>query len=105
MQPLTEKIETFFYFECLREDIINFAKNIVMKNISRSIIVIAAFLLVPLSTVFADTPPDPGSGGPGGGDQPVGGGAPIGGGLIIMAALGAGYASKKIFDARNKILE
>ena len=75
-----------------------------MKNISRSIIIIAAFLLVPLSTVFADTPPDPG-GGPGSGDLPVGGGAPIGGGLIIMAALGAGYASKKIFDARNKILE
>jgi hypothetical protein len=76
-----------------------------MKNITRLVLIIAAFLIVPLTTVFADTPPDPGSGGPGGGDQPVGGGAPIGGGLIILMALGAGYGSKKIFDARNKIME
>ncbi len=75
-----------------------------MKNITRLVLIIAAFLIVPLTTVFADTPPDPG-GGPGSGDHPVGGGAPIGGGLIILMALGAGYGSKKIFDARNKIME
>jgi hypothetical protein len=76
-----------------------------MKIITKIVLIFAVFLLVPLTTVFADTPPDPGSGGPGGGDSPVGGGAPIGGGLIILTALGVGYASKKIFDARNKIME
>jgi hypothetical protein len=76
-----------------------------MKNITKLVLIIAVFLVVPLTTVFADAPPDPGSGGPGGGDQPVGGGAPIGGGLIILMALGAGYGTKKVFDARNKIME
>jgi hypothetical protein len=75
-----------------------------MKIITKIVLIFAVFLLVPLTTVFADLPPDPG-GGPGSGDLPVGGGAPIGGGLIILTALGVGYASKKIFDARNKIME
>ncbi len=76
-----------------------------MKSITKIVLIIAVFLMVPLTTVFADLPPDPGSGGPGGGDLPVGGGAPIGGGLIILMALGAGYGAKKIYDARNKILD
>ena len=74
-----------------------------MKKIIRSIIVVVVLLVTPvfLSSTFADAPPDPGSGGPGGGDLPVGGGAPIGGGLIIMLALGAAYGGKKTFDAKK----
>ena len=53
---------------------------------------------------MADLPPDPGSGGPGGGDLPVGGGSPVGAGLVIMLALGAGYGTKKVFNAKKKDL-
>lgn len=40
-----------------------------------------------------------------GGNPPVGGYAPIGSGLIILMALGAGYGSKKVYDARKKLVE
>jgi hypothetical protein len=33
----------------------------------------------------------------------VGGGAPIGGGVLIMIALGMGYASKKVYFIRKGI--
>ncbi len=77
-----------------------------MKKIIKRILIISFLACSPLflSNVFADLPPDPG-GGPGGGDLPVGGGSPIGGGLVILMTLGAAYGSKKIFDARKKILE
>jgi len=45
---------------------------------------------------------DPSSGG---NNPPVGGYAPIGSGLVILLALGAGYGSKKVFDARKKLVE
>ncbi len=57
-----------------------------------------------MSNIFADLPPNPG-GGPGGGDLPVGGGSPVGSGLVILITLGAAYGSKKIFNARKKILD
>jgi hypothetical protein len=38
-------------------------------------------------------------------NPPVGGYAPIGSGLIILMALGAGYGSKKVYDARKKLVE
>jgi len=57
-----------------------------------------------MNNLFADQPPDPG-GGPGSGDDPVGGGAPIGSGLFVMISLGVAYGSKKVFNARKKILE
>ncbi|MBL7105940.1 MAG: hypothetical protein ISS18_16565, partial [Bacteroidales bacterium] len=47
---------------------------------------------------------DPGIGG-GAGAAPVGGGAPIGGGLLIMLSLAIGYGTKKIYDARKKVLD
>ena len=76
-----------------------------MKKIIVSSITILMFICTPLlmNNVFADLPPDPGSGGPGEGDLPVGGGAPIGGGLIIMAAMAAGYCTKKLYDARKRL--
>lgn len=60
-------------------------------------------LVLPLTLIsFADLPPDPGGGGPGGGDEPVGGGSPIGGGLIILVSLGMGYGARKVFDNRRR---
>jgi hypothetical protein len=50
-------------------------------------------------------PPEPGGDPSGGGNGPVGGYAPIGSGLIILLALGAGYGSKKVYDARKKLEE
>ena len=75
-----------------------------MKKVIVSLFVILMFICSPLlmNNVFADQPPDPG-GGPGGGDQPVGGGSPIGGGLIVLAAMGAAYGSKKLYDARKRL--
>lgn len=49
-------------------------------------------------------PPDPG-GDPTGGNLPVGGTAPIGSGLVILLALGAGYGSKKVYNARKRLEE
>lgn len=75
-----------------------------MKKIIRSIIVVIILIATPvfISNSFADAPPDPGSGGPGGGDLPVGGGAPLGSGLVILLVLGATYGSKKTYDAIKK---
>jgi hypothetical protein len=50
--------------------------------------------------------PMPGGDPSGGGtNPPVGGYAPIGSGLIILLAMGAGYGTKKVYDARKKIAE
>ena len=69
-----------------------------MKKIITLILIVLFFTATPfISNIFADAPPDPGSGGPGGGDEPVGGGAPIGGGLIVMLVMGAAYGAKKTF--------
>ncbi|OQX73084.1 MAG: hypothetical protein B6D61_12970 [Bacteroidetes bacterium 4484_249] len=77
-----------------------------MKKIIRSIILVSFLIFSSLfmNNIFADQPPDPG-GGPGSGDDPVGGGAPIGSGLFVMISLGVAYGSKKVFNARKKILE
>lgn len=60
-----------------------------------SLILAGLFIMVSLS-VFADTPPDPGSG-PGSGDPPVGGGSPIAGGLVTMLILGSIYGAGKVY--------
>jgi hypothetical protein len=75
-----------------------------MKKVIKVLIAVLVFVCAPLlmNNVFADQPPDPG-GGPGGGDDPVGGGSPIGGGLIIMAAMGATYGARKLYDARKRL--
>lgn len=75
-----------------------------MKKVIKILIAVLLFVFVPMlmNNVFADQPPDPG-GGPGGGDVPVGGGSPIGGGLIIMAAMGATYGARKLYDARKRL--
>lgn len=74
-------------------------KNIVKTSFLTLLIFVA---IISTTSVFAqDPPPPPGGGHGGGGAQPPGGGAPIGEGLFILAALGAGYGGKKIFNARK----
>ena len=76
-----------------------------MKKVLKTF-VIAAFLMTAPLLMFAQNPPHPNGGsGPGGSNTPVGGGAPIAGGLIIMMALGVGYGTRKIYDARKKVLD
>jgi len=58
------------------------------------------------SAVFAQDPPPPPNGGHGqSGNQQPGGSAPIGGGIALLIGLAAMYGSKKVFDARKKLME
>jgi len=76
-----------------------------MKKAIKSILIVGIFLAFPIFAL-AQNPPHPNGGdGPDGGNTPVGGGAPIGGGLIIFVSLGLGYGARKVFDARNKVMD
>jgi hypothetical protein len=73
----------------------------IVKQLIATVIFILAF-----SALNAQQPPHPNSGNnPGAGNTPVGGTAPIGSGLVILLALGAGYGTKKVYDARKKLME
>jgi hypothetical protein len=74
-----------------------------MKKVIQ-ILAIVLVILVPVILTAQPLPYDPSIGG-GEGFHPVGGGAPIGGGLIILLSLAIGYGSKKIYDARKKVLD
>jgi hypothetical protein len=73
-----------------------------MKKIVLISIVLLA--IVPMLLMAQPLPYDPTIGG-GTGSTPVGGGAPIGGGLLILLSLAIGYGAKKVFDARQKVLD
>lgn len=77
-----------------------------MKKAIRIILLTVFFITVTVSlnSILAQPMPggDPSSGG---NNAPVGGYAPVGSGLVILLALGAGYGTKKVYDARKKILE
>ena len=68
------------------------------------ILVILIVVLVPVILTAQPHPWDETIGG-GTGGSPVGGGAPIGGGLLILLSLAIGYGTKKIYDARKKVLD
>ena len=72
-----------------------------MKKVIQ-ILAIAFVLLVP---VILSAQPLPWEAGGGEGATPVGGGAPIGGGLLILLSLAIGYGTKKIYEARKKVLD
>lgn len=74
-----------------------------MKKLFTTLFLITIFLAFPLFILqsFGDLPPDPGSGGPGGGDLPVGGGSPLGSGLIVLLSLGVSYGLSKIRNFRK----
>ena len=74
-----------------------------IKKVISTFLILMALLISPglQNDIYADQPPDPGTGGPGTGDIPVGGGSPIDGGLIILVSLGITYGIKKIYKGRN----
>ena len=75
-----------------------------MKDITKAIAItiIGIALLFSVQNTYADAPPDPGSGGPGGGDLPVGGGAPLSGGLVMLISMGVAYGFKKVYGNQTK---
>jgi len=73
-------------------------KNLVQKLAFIAMITLPAFLMA------QPMPGDTGVGG-GPGDFPVGGGAPIDGGLFILLTLAASYGTKKVYNARKKVLD
>lgn len=75
-----------------------------MKKITKtlSIILFVIALSFSVQNLFADAPPDPGGGGPGGGDQPVGGGTPLSGGLVMLISMGVAYGFKKVYNNHKK---
>jgi len=75
-----------------------------MKKAIKVLALTASIMIVPMFLGAQPLPYDTAVGG-GEGTNPVGGGAPIGGGLIIMLALAAGYGTRKVYDARKKVLE
>ena len=80
-------------------------KTIEMKRtFTGSILVVllsAAPLLLP-----GQNPPAPNWGDePAGSHSPIGGGASLGGGLFTLLAFAAGYGSRKVYQARKRILE
>jgi len=60
-------------------------------------------LFIGSNSILADSPPPPPAHSETGNQVP-GGGAPIGGGLLILAALGAGYGAKKVYDFKKRNL-
>lgn len=75
-----------------------------MKKVIKNILVFTLLICFTLTatTIFADLPPDPGTGGPGNGDIPVGG-SPIGGGLFILISLALAYGGSKVMEYRKRI--
>jgi len=73
-----------------------------MKMIFLKIAMLMLCLFMALGTLVAQPPPPPD---PGGGDIPIGGSLPIGSGAIILITLGIGYAARKAYQAREKIIE
>lgn len=73
-----------------------------MRGIYTKALLLFSFVALTTITALGDLPPDPGSGGPGGGDLPVGGGSPLGAGLLIMTVLGSIYGVKKYIKSRKE---
>jgi hypothetical protein len=77
-----------------------------MKKAVKIVLLTVFFITftVALNSLLAQ--PMPGGDPSGSGENaPVGGYAPVGSGLVILLALGAGYGSKKVYDARKKLEE
>jgi hypothetical protein len=75
----------------------------IMKKVIQ-ILVLLIVVLVPFILTAQPHPADQLIGG-GTGGAPTGGGAPIGGGLLILLSLAIGYGTRKIYDARKKVLD
>jgi len=77
--------------------------NTDMKKIIQ-ISIILFVILVPVILSAQPLPYEGGQGLNGGEGAAPGGGAPIGGGLLIMLSLAIGYAAKKIYSIRKKVM-
>jgi hypothetical protein len=75
-----------------------------MKKIIKQVSMLLLFAALTLSAtpLLAQGPPPPPPSGHGatGNQPPTGGNAPIGSGMVILLAMGAAYAGKKVYDAR-----
>jgi hypothetical protein len=61
------------------------------------------FIFVAVSSVLIaqdPPPPPPPEGGHGSGSNQTGGSAPLAGGVAMLLTMGAGYAAKRLFDAK-----
>ena len=75
-----------------------------MRVVVLKITILIVGLFLALGTLEAQPPPPPDPD-PGGGDIPIGGSLPIGSGAVILITLGVGYAAKKAYQAREKIID
>lgn len=73
-----------------------------MRVFMNKIAVLMLCLFLTVGALEAQPPPPPD---PGGGDIPIGGTLPVGSGAIILITLGIGYAARKAYQAREKIIE
>jgi len=73
-----------------------------MRVFKLKIAMLMLCLFMALGNLVAQPPPPPD---PDPGDIPIGGTLPIGSGAIILLTLGAGYAVRKAYQAREKIIE
>jgi len=64
-----------------------------------------AFMLFATVALMAQPNPGQNAGGGSVGGAPIGGSAPIGGGIALLISMAAMYGSKKVFDARKKLME
>lgn len=71
-------------------------------KIIKSILLIAALILIPAFITLADDPPHPGGNPEGTSAQTVGGGAPIGNGATILVILALAYGTLKY--ARKRVI-
>ena len=72
-----------------------------MRVIILKITILILCLFLAHGAIEAQPPPPD----PGGGDIPIGGSLPIGSGAIILITLGVGYAARKAYQAREKIID
>jgi hypothetical protein len=73
-----------------------------MMRLIRICAFLLALAIVPV-LLPAQNPPHPNGGNePGPGNIPVGGSAPLDGGLLVMIALGSLYATRKVYQFKNK---
>jgi len=74
-----------------------------MRVIILKITILILCLFLALGALVGQGPPPPPPPDPG--DIPIGGSLPIGSGAIILITLGVGYAARKAYQAREKIID
>ena len=74
-----------------------------MRVFKLKIAMLMLCLFMALGGLEAQGPPPPPP--PDDDDIPIGGSLPIGSGAVILLTLGAGYAVRKAYQAREKIIE